>query len=99
MKHFIIFKLNSTLRLCDTLVFGTTSTENTKNVTTHHIQIIRHNNKYNKTVHYNITGLHPLTNFTFIVYINDSLNNTKDQDQTTFSEFILSFNRITIISS
>ena len=68
-------------------------------MTTHHPQIIEHNNKHNVTVHYDITGLHPLTNFTFIVYINDTLNNTKDQDQTTFSEFTLLDNRTTIISS
>ena len=93
------FKVNSKLKLCDSLVFGTTSPENNKNVTTHHIQIIGHNNKHNVTVHYDITGLHPLTNFTFIVYINDTLNNTKDEDQTIFSEFTLLDNRTTILFS
>ena len=99
MKHFIIFKVNSTLKLCNSLIFGTTSLENAKNVTTHHLQHIGHNNKYNVTVHYNITGLHPLTNFTFTVFIKNYLNITKDKDQIIFSEFTLPYNRITIISS
>ena len=99
MKHFNIFKINSTLTLCDSLVFGTTSTENNKNMTNHHLQNVGHKNKHEATIHYEITGLHPLTNFTFTVYIIDSLNNTKDKDQIIFSEFTPLYNRITIISS
>ena len=83
---FIIFKVNSTLKICDIVVFGTTSPENNKNVTTHHLQIIGHNNKHEATTHYKITGLHSLTNFTFTAYIADYLNKTKDQDQIIFSE-------------
>ena len=68
-------------------------------MTIYHHQNIKKTNKHKETVHYNVTGLPPLTNYTFIVYINDSLNNTKDQDQITFSEFTLLDNKTTIMLS
>ena len=86
MKHFIIFKVNSTLNICDSLIFGTTSPENNKNVTRYHLQNFGKTNKNKATTYYKITGLHPLTNFTFTANITDYLNNTKDQDQVIFSE-------------
>ena len=61
-------------------------------MTNHQLQIIGHNDKHNATLHYNITGLHPLTNYTFILYIIDYFNNTKDKEQIIFSEFILLYN-------
>lgn len=59
------------------------------NVTTHHLQNIENTNEHNETIHYSITGLHPLTNFTFSIYITDYFNNIKDKDQIIFSEFTL----------
>ena len=89
MKDFIILNVISTLKLCDILVFGTTSPKNSKSVTIHHLQYIGNTNKNEATFYYKITGLEPMTNFTFTVNITDSLNNTKNQDQIIFSEFTL----------
>ena len=85
-EDFIILKVISTLKLCDIQVFGTTISENNKNVTTYHLQKIENTNKHEATFHYKITGLEPTTNFIFTVNIIDSLNNTKNQEQIIFSE-------------
>ena len=87
------------LKLCDILIFGTTISENNKNVTNYPLQNIGITNKHEATFHYKIAGLEPMTKFTFTVNITDTLNNTKDQDQINFSEFTLLYNRATIILS
>ena len=68
-------------------------------MTTHYLQIIENTKQHETSVHFNITGLHPLTNFTFTANITDYLNNSKDQTQIIFSEFTLLYNRTTITSS
>ena len=55
-------------------------------MTTHYLQIIENTKQHETSIHFNITGLHPLTNFTFTTNIKDYFNNTKAQDQIIFSE-------------
>ena len=50
----------------------------------HDLVYIVANEVNEKNVYYDITGLHPSLNYTFTAYINDSFNNTKDQDYVTF---------------
>ena len=67
------------------MLFGTSEYNNI--VTTYHLQYIGNTTNNNDVIIcYNITSLDPFNNYTFTVYITDSLSNTKDQDHIIFSE-------------
>ena len=56
----------------------------------HHSVYIQNVTDVNETtVYYNITGLHPFLNYSFIAYIMDIFNNIKNQNYATLCKLII----------
>ena len=92
--YYILYKVNATPRLCNSLLFGITEYNNI--VTIYHLQYIENTtNNDDVIIRYNITDLDPFNNYTFTVYITDSFNKIKGQYQIRISKLTKTLDQCT----